>query len=126
LFVFRGDAKIEDFPGNYSDFRAYEDSVIIENRNVKNKAHDSDTNKNSWKTEDSSAKLSYLEQKEYKSLEKEIKKLEEKHREIQLKFTASDLTGEVIDSLSIELKEISHAIETKTERWFELSARLEG
>ncbi|NNK19281.1 MAG: ABC-F family ATP-binding cassette domain-containing protein [Maribacter sp.] len=126
LFVFRGDTKIEDFPGNYSDFRAYEDSVIIENRNVKNKAQDSDTNKNSWKTEDSSAKLSYLEQKEYKSLEKDIKKLEEKQGEIQLKFTASDLTGEVIDSLSIELKEISHAIETKTERWFELSARLEG
>ncbi|MBT8300343.1 MAG: ABC-F family ATP-binding cassette domain-containing protein [Maribacter sp.] len=126
LFVFRGDAKIEDFPGNYSDFRAYEDSVIIENRNVKNKAQDSDTNKNSWKTEDSSAKLSYLEQKEYKSLEKDIKKLEEKQGEIQLKFTASNLTGEVIDSLSIELKEISHAIETKTERWFELSARLEG
>lgn len=126
LFVFRGDARIEDFPGNYSDFRTYEDSVIIENRKEKSKVQVSDTNKKSWKTEDSAAKLSYLEQKEYKSLEKEINKLEVKQGEIQQKFTAGDLSGELIDALSIELKEIAHAIETKTERWFELSARLEA
>ncbi len=126
LFVFRGDAVIEDFPGNYSDFRVYEDSAVIENRAAKNKAEENNSSKNSWKTEDTSAKLSYLEQKEYNSLEKEIKKLEEKKGEVQLKFTDGDLSGDVIDTLSIELKEISDAIETKTERWFELSALLEG
>ena len=126
LFVFRGDAVIEDFPGNYSDFRVYEDSAVIENRAAKSKAQENNSTKNSWKTEDTSAKLSYLEQKEYKSLEKEIKKLEEKKGEVQSKFIDGDLSGDVIDTLSIELKEISHAIETKTERWFELSALLEG
>ncbi len=126
LFVFRGDTIIEDFPGNYSDFRVYEDSAVIENRAAKNKAQENNSTKNSWKTEDTSAKLSYLEQKEYKSLEKEIKKLEEKKGEVQSKFTDGDLSGDVIGTLSIELKEISHAIETKTERWFELSALLEG
>jgi len=126
LFVFRGDAVIEDFPGNYSDFRVYEDSAVIENRAAKSKAQENNSTKNSWKTEDTSAKLSYLEQKEFKSLEKEIKKLEEKKGEVQSKFTDGDLSGDVIDTLSIELKEISHAIETKTERWFELSALLEG
>ncbi len=126
LFVFRGDAVIEDFPGNYSDFRVYEDSAVIENRAAKSKAQENNSTKNSWKTEDTSAKLSYLEQKEYKSLEKEIKKLEDKKGEVQSKFTDGDLSGDVIDTLSIELKEISEAIETKTERWFELSALLEG
>ena len=126
LFVFRGDAVIEDFPGNYSDFRVYEDSAVIENRAAKSKAQENNSTKNSWKTEDTSAKLSYLEQKEYKSLEKDIKKLEDKKGEVQSKFTDGDLSGDVIDTLSIELKEISHAIETKTERWFELSALLEG
>ncbi len=125
LFVFRGDAVIEDFPGNYSDFRVYEDSAVIENRAAKNKAQENNSTKNSWKTEDTSAKLSYLEQKEYKSLEKEIKKLEEKKAEVQSKFTDGDLSGDVIDNISIELKEISDSIETKTERWFELSALLE-
>jgi ATP-binding cassette subfamily F protein uup len=126
LFVFRGNAVIEDFPGNYSDYRAYEDSAIIENRAAKNKAQENNSSKNSWKAEDKSAKLSYLEQKEYKSLEKEIQKLEEKKGEIQLKFTDGDLSGDVVATLSIELKEILKAIETKTERWFELSALLEG
>ena len=126
LFIFRGDAVIEDFPGNYSDFRAYEDSTMIENRAAKSKAQENNSTKNSWKTEDKSAKLSYLEQKEYKSLEKEIQKLEKKKGEVQLKFTNGDLSGDVIASLSIELKEILKAIETKTERWFELSALLEG
>ncbi len=125
LFVFRGDAVIEDFPGNYSDYRAYEDSAVIENRAAKSKAQENNSTKNSWKTEDKSVKLSYLEQKEYKSLEKEIQKLEEKKGKIQLKFTAGNLSGDVIADLSIELKEVLNAIEAKTERWFELSALFE-
>ena len=125
LFIFRGDTVIEDFPGNYSDFRAYEDSTVIENRAAKSKAQENNSTKNSWKTEDKSAKLSYLEQREYKSLEKEIQKLEEKKGEIQLKFVDGALLGDVIAALSIELKEISQVIETKTERWFELSALFE-
>lgn len=126
LFVFRGNAVIEDFPGNYSDYRAYEDSQLVETRNEKNKTNENSSTKNSWKAESSGAKLSYIEQKEYKTLEKDIQRLEKKKKDIQNKFTESDLSGEKINALSIELKEISEAIETKTERWFELSAMMEG
>ncbi len=125
LFVFRGDAVIEDFPGNYSDYRAYEDSQVAENRSEKNKGSENNTTKNSWKEESSGTKLSYLEQKEFKSLEREIHRLEEQKEIVQHRFTDSGLTGEEIDALSIELKEITEAIETKTERWFELSAMME-
>ena len=125
LFVFRGDAIIEDFPGNYSDYRAYEDSMVVERRLEKNNSSDNKTNKGSWKEPGSGVKLSYLEQKEYKSLEKEIQAWEKKKAEVQNRFTNKELTGDVIDALSIELKEIAEAIETKTERWFELSALME-
>jgi ATP-binding cassette subfamily F protein uup len=125
LFVFRGEGVIEDFPGNYSDFRAYEDSLVVERREEKNKNPDNGNQKGSWKESSSTVKLSYLEQKEYKSLEKEIQVLEKKKVKVQNRFTASDLTGEAIDALSIELKEISEAIDSKTERWFELSAMTE-
>ncbi|MBD0851067.1 ABC-F family ATP-binding cassette domain-containing protein [Maribacter arenosus] len=125
LFVFKGEGIIEDFPGNYSDFRTYEDSMIIERREEKNKNPDNSNQKGSWKESSSSAKLSYLEQKEYKSLEREIQVLEREKVEIQNRFTASDLSGEDIDTLSIELKEISEAIDSKTERWFKLSAMME-
>ena len=127
LFVFRGDTVVEDFPGNYSDFRTYEDSVVIENRaakkeNTQNNTETSD--KGSWKKEEKK-KLSFEEQKEYTNLEKEIKKLETKKEETQHKFADTSLTGEQIDKLSITLKEIEGTIEVKTERWFELSALLE-
>ncbi|MFH6601909.1 ABC-F family ATP-binding cassette domain-containing protein [Maribacter algicola] len=126
LFVFRGNAVIEDFPGNYSDFRAYEDSAIIESREERKVEKESKTVKNGWKNEEKRQKLSYLEQKEHKTLEKDIHSLETKKEEIQTKFAEGNLTGEEIDQLAIELKKISDKIEEKTERWFELSALLEG
>lgn len=125
LFVFRGNAVIEDFPGNYSDFRTYEDSKVLESRANK-KLNESNAAKNTWKTSDTSSKLSFLEQKEYKSLERDIKKLEQKKEDIQHQFMDETLSGENISKLSKELKNIENNIELKTERWFELSAILEG
>lgn len=121
LFVFRGEGVVEDFPGNYSDYRTYEDSKVIEEREQKDK---SEPTKNTWK-EPEKTKLSYMEQKEYKSLEKEIKQLENKKQEIQKKFTDTSLSGEDIEALSIELGEISDRIDKKTERWFELADQME-
>ncbi|KKL99862.1 hypothetical protein LCGC14_1810150, partial [marine sediment metagenome] len=125
LFVFRGDAEVEDFPGNYSDYRAYEDSKIVEER--KEKLADKSDNANSAdsKPTPSKAKLTYLEQKEHKNLEKEIQKLEKKKIAAQQKFADPELSGDDIDALSKELQQVLDAIETKTERWFELSAILE-
>tara|TARA_R110002153_G_scaffold19219_2_gene66398 strand:+ start:2219 stop:4099 length:1881 start_codon:yes stop_codon:yes gene_type:complete len=125
LFVFRGNAEIEDFPGNYSDFRTYEDSNIQEIKASKEKANEVKNTKNSWKEEETGKKPSFLEQKEYKQLEKEIKKLESQKVEIQNKFTDSTLSGDEISTLSIQLKEITDAIEEKTERWFELSMSMD-
>jgi ATP-binding cassette subfamily F protein uup len=126
LFVFRGDAVIEDFPGNYSDFRAYEDSALIESRAEKDAMNDNGTTKNSWRAEDGPVKLSYLEQKEHKQLEKEIQKLEQQKEQLQEKFAQGNLSGAEIDDLSIALKQLTDTLEAKTERWFELSTLLEG
>ncbi|MCR9225810.1 MAG: ABC-F family ATP-binding cassette domain-containing protein [Flavobacteriaceae bacterium] len=123
LFVFRGEGVIEDFPGNYSDYRAYESSKVIEER--ENKTTSSEKTENNWR-DTSGGKLSYSEQKEYKQLEKDIQKLEEKKVVLQNKFTDPELDGDEIANLSIELKEVTDAIEEKTERWFELSSILEG
>jgi len=123
LFVFRGEGIIENFPGNYSDYRVYESSKVIEER--ENKTTTSEKTENNWR-DTSGGKLSYSEQKEYKQLEKDIQKLEEKKVGLQHKFTDPDLDGDAIAKLSIELKEVTDAIEEKTERWFELSSILEG
>ncbi len=123
LFVFKGAGIIEDFPGNYSDYRAYESSKVMEERQAKSTEK---TEKTQWKENDSGKKLSYLEQKEYSRLEKEIQKLEEEKIALQSKFTDESLSGDAITQLSITLSEVEQKIDTKTERWFELSAIQEG
>ncbi|HZJ21104.1 MAG TPA: ABC transporter C-terminal domain-containing protein, partial [Pricia sp.] len=92
----------------------------------KSSGKDSSEDKADVKPSDSKGKLSYLEQKEHKNLEKDIQKLEKKKTEAQQKFADPELSGEDIDKLSIELQEVLDAIDAKTERWFELSAMLEG
>ena len=59
-------------------------------------------------------------------MERDIKKSESKKVELQAKFADSSLSGEEIAALSIELGELSETINQKTERWFELSAMMEG
>ncbi|WP_347372888.1 ABC-F family ATP-binding cassette domain-containing protein [Aequorivita sp. Q41] len=121
LFVFRGNTEVEDFPGNYSDFRAYEDSNIQERREASEAAP---KEKKDWKQDANAVKLSYNEQKEYNKLEKEIANLEKDREALQNKFATENWDGTEIDKQSIKLQELIDKIESKTERWFELSAKM--
>ena len=121
LFVFRGEAEIEDFPGNYSDFRSYENSVVSE-KEVKTST--ADNSKKTWK-KDVNNTLSYEEQKEYKRLERAIAKLEKERKEIETVFANENLTGEKVDEYSIKLQQIISEIDEKTASWFELSMKME-
>ena len=122
LFIFRENSKIEDFPGNYSDFSVYEASNIVEKRNRSEK---SSKTKRSWKSSNVKSKLSYLEQKEYDALEKEIVKLELEKETLENKFATENWDSKEIDKQSKELQVIIEVIEIKTERWFEISAKLD-
>ncbi|WP_224489448.1 ABC-F family ATP-binding cassette domain-containing protein [Robertkochia flava] len=120
LFVFRGEGIIEDFPGNYSDYRIYESSTPA------TKEEDTPAEpRKTWK-KDSNSTLSYTEQKEFKKLEREIKQLERDKKEAENRFATGELEGDAIDKQSILLQEIIDAIDSKTERWFELSMKMEG
>jgi len=122
LFIFRENSKIEDFPGNYSDFSVYEASNVVEKRNRPEK---SSKTKRSWKSSNVKSKLSYLEQKEYDALEKEIVKLELEKETLENKFATENWDSKEIDKQSKELQVIIEVIEIKTERWFEISAKLD-
>ena len=121
LFVFKGNAEIEDFPGNYTDYREYEASTVPE---IVQKADTSTEKKDLKKEAKTSPGLNYNEQKEYNRLEKEIHNLEKKKEEIQQKFL-QELSGEEIDKTSLELQSVIDEIDEKTERWFELGAKAE-
>ena len=119
LFVFRGNGVINDFPGNYSDFRSYEDSQIAEKR-LETKTEEK--KKADWRKKDTSPKLNYLEQKELKKLEASIQKLENQKETLHSQFTDENLSGEDINELSITLGKLENELAEKTERWFELSS----
>jgi len=120
LFVFRGNGEIENFPGNYSDFRAYEDSADVAQKE-ENKAEKKD-----WKQNNPTGNLSFNEQKEYQKLEREIKDLEMDKAKIEQLFSDGKVADDSIEKKANELQNIINKIEAKEERWFELSAKLEG
>ena len=118
LFVFKGKGEVEDFPGNYTDYRVYEESTPPADETPKK-----ETTKNTWR-KDGMKGLSFSEQKEYNRLEKEIATLEEKKAAIEAAFAAGNLTPDEIQSQSVALQETLMFIEEKTERWFELTEKL--
>ncbi len=120
LFVFRGQGEIENFPGNYSDFRAYEDSVDVAQKEY-NK-----TEKKDWKQNNPVGNLTFNEQKEYQKIEREIKDLEIEKAKIEQLFSEGKIDSNDIEKKANELKNIIDKIEIKEVRWFELSSKLEG
>ena len=120
LFVFRGQGEVEDFPGNYTDYRVYEESTPPA-EDVPKK----ETTKNTWR-KDANKGLSFNEQKEYNRLEKEIAQLEEKKTAIEAAFAEGNLSNDEIQSQSVALQETLVALEEKTERWFELTERFDN
>ena len=118
LFVFRGNGIVENFPGNYSDYRAYEDSKPKEKaiKIEKQQKKSSPTNK---------TKLSFVEKKEFGSLEEDIERLVRKKKAIESSFLNEELTQNDIKEKSEELQQVLSSLEEKEERWLELSMKLE-
>ena len=120
LFVFRGDGVVEDFPGNYSDYRIYEDSKPI----ISAVSNTGKQEKKNWK-KDSNVNLSYNEQKEYKNLESKLKTLEFDKLALEKEFLNPELTTTEINELSNKLQTIIDGIEEKEMRWLELTEKME-
>ena len=119
LFVFRGEGEIEDFPGNYSDFRAYEDSADVAQKE-ENKAEKKD-----WKQNNPTGNLTFNEQKEFQKIEKEIKDLEIQKIAIEQLFADGKVADTDIEKKANELQSVIAKMEVKEERWFELSSKME-
>ncbi|NHN25130.1 ABC-F family ATP-binding cassette domain-containing protein [Flavobacterium jejuense] len=120
LFVFRGEGKVEDFPGNYSDFRSYEDSAEPKELNSVS------TEKVNWKEKNTtSTGLSFNEQKEFNKIEREIKDLEFEKAKIEKEFADGKVTDDKIEAKANELQKVIQSLEQKEERWFELSSKIE-
>jgi len=118
LFVFEGEGKVSGFPGNYSDYRTYEDSNPSSTKELVKK-------EDTRKTPSEIGGLSYKEKREFGKLEKEISSLENKKEAIENQFNNNEIDEEKINEVSLQLEKIILELEQKEERWLELSMKLE-
>ncbi len=113
LFVFEGDGKVRDFPGNYSDFR---NSGLQLTAQEKTKEKELPTPP----PKQESKKLSFKEKHELESLEKEMPLLETKKAELT-KQLETEREYEKLEALGKELKAAEDQLEEMEMRWLELS-----
>jgi ATP-binding cassette subfamily F protein uup len=119
LFVFRGKGLVDNFPGNYSDYRTYEDSISL----VSDQKKMVKTSK-PISTKQSLTKLSFNEQKELKNIESKLESLEFDKKELESQFLVEDISIDTIKLLSMNLKKILEVIEEKEQRWIDLNEKL--
>ncbi|WBV54464.1 ABC-F family ATP-binding cassette domain-containing protein [Chryseobacterium gambrini] len=120
ILAFEGEGKIRDFTGNFSEYReakskedALEKSVSVKSETVKEPIP-TVNNTNTKKK-----RLSFKEQRELETIEKEMPELEEKRAKI-LDQLNNEADYEKISKLSADLESISETLENHEMRWLEL------
>lgn len=120
ILVFKGEGVIDDFPGNYTQYRQY--SALQSKEEAK--ADTSVKEKKSYRN-DSRRRMSYKEKREFEQLEKDIASLEQQQHEIEEALCSGTLSVEELTEKSRLLPKLKEEIDEKSMRWLELS-EIEG
>ncbi len=120
ILVFKGEGVIDDFPGNYTQYRQY--SALQSKEEAK--ADASVKEKKSYRN-DSRRRMSYKEKREFEQLEKDIASLEQQQHEIEEALCSGTLSVEELTKKSRLLPKLKEEIDEKSMRWLELS-EIEG
>ena len=114
LFVFKGAGVVEDHYCSYSELR---------NKQIKElKTNKKEEKGNKLKTKDT---ITFTEKKEYKSLEKQISKLELEKSNLEASFKDTTMDYELMMKKSQELEGLTNTIDSKMLRWMELEDKME-
>lgn len=120
ILVFKGEGVIDDFPGNYTQYRQY--SALQSKEEAKPDA--SVKEKKSYRN-DSRRRMSYKEKREFEQLEKDIASLEQQQHELEEALCSGTLSVEELTEKSRLLPKLKEKIDEKSMRWLELS-EIEG
>jgi len=127
LMVFKGNAELKDFPGNYTDFREWNELIEEQEREEKKaaKAELQNAKVEAAKPEpvakEKTKKLSFKEKQEFEALEKKIPALEAEKADIENQLASGTLSSDEIIKASQRFGELGDSIDEKTMRWLELS-----
>jgi len=117
LFVFEGNAKVKDYPGNYSQWKEWAEKQELKNKAIQ-KAKEPVTKR---PQREKKPGLTFKEKRELEQLEKDLELLEEEKYTIESSFNDSNLSPDHLIKKSERLGEIIKEIDVKSERWIELS-----
>lgn len=117
ILVFKGEGEIQDFPGNYTQFREW-DSLQPADTSKEEKREK--TPVKSYRS-DEKKKMSYKEKREFETLESEIAKLETEISNLEAELCSGNLSIEELTDKSILLPKLKKELDDKSMRWLELS-----
>ena len=116
ILVFKGEGVIDDFPGNYTQYRQYSALQSKEEAKV-----DASVKEKKIYRNDSRRRMSYKEKREFEQLEKDIASLEQQQHEIEEALCSGTLSVEELTEKSRLLPKLKEEIDEKSMRWLELS-----
>lgn len=135
LLVFKGEGEIQDFPGNYTQYRDWsrlqeKDEAEKAAATAKNAGNNNTAANDGAGTAKRDAnfenkrKMSYKEKREYEQLTQEIEKLTDEQKKLEEALCSGTLSVEELTEKSKRLPEIKDKLDEKEMRWLELSEML--
>ncbi len=120
LFVFHGQGNIQDFPGNYTQYREQRDSQAVASEETEQRRASSQS-KPRLNDDKKPRRLSYKEQQELQALEQELPLLEDEKKALEQRLSGETLTADEVARLSARYQEVQNLLDEKEMRWLELS-----
>ena len=121
LLVFKGEGSIQDFPGNYTQYREWSKlKSDEENKNKVTKNNSSNKKKNDYHN-DTRRRMSFKEKYEFQQLSKDIEALEQEQKNIEEALCSGTLSVDELTEKSKRLPILKDELDEKSLRWLELS-----
>ena len=117
LLVFNGNGDINDFPGNYTQYRMWQ---ALQPKNAEKSDNTEKREKKSYHGEQK-RKLSFKEKRELQQLEADIESLEKEQKQIEEELCSGTLSVEDLTQKSKRLPQLKDELDEKSMRWLELS-----
>ena len=121
-FVFMGDGVIKDFPGNYSEYRAWKEAHEKEEATVQKQKAESKPAKPRSNNRDKSQKLTFKEKREFEELTESIERLTKEKEELFNLFNSGEQIDDVATKAS-RFEEVKDLLDEMELRWLELSEK---
>ena len=119
-FVFTGNGHVKDFPGNYSEYRAWKQRHELEASQLAKEQEVAKPKENTWANRSNKKRLSYKEQRELEQLTVDIETLNNEKAELDALF-ASGQTIDNVATVAARYQEVKDLLDEKELRWLELS-----